>query len=263
MIEKNVAQIGLISDIQSNKEALDQVLNQLSAMNVNQICCLGDTLGYGPDPRYCLQTLRRLEATIILGNHDAAILKILPINAFYSQAKRALEWTRMSLTEEELSFLSQKETSLQLSWGRLFHGSIKNPLREYIFEKNTARKVFNASQRPQQLFCHGHTHQPRAFIYDGQDIISPAVKVNKTQGEKASGYTLKLDRDQGYLINPGSVGQPRDGDPRASFAVLRLEDGIPTHISWYRISYDLERTRDKIIKKRLPVQFGDRLRGGQ
>ncbi len=214
--------IAVLSDIHANLPALDAVL--ADAGDVDGIWHLGDVVGYGPDPNGVVARLRDLGAIGVRGNHDAAACGGPEIDWFNPDARRAMEWTRTAIRPPALEWLAAQPERRTLEGCELVHGSPREPLWEYILSSSLARDNLAFLDQPTGL--HGHTHIPVAFVEDdGRVDRIPA----------ADGSQLKL-RGRRALVNPGSVGQPRDGDPSASYLILDPGAGAMT---WHRVDYDV------------------------
>jgi diadenosine tetraphosphatase ApaH/serine/threonine PP2A family protein phosphatase len=234
--------IAVVSDIHANLVALDAVLAALGT--VDAIWQLGDVVGYGPEPDGVVARLRERKAVGVRGNHDAAAVGGLEIDYFNHDARRAMEWTRTAIgqsTRDWLAALPERMTEGDFS---LVHGSPRDPTWEYITTAPVARLNLALLEVPFGL--HGHTHLPSVFRdEDGLiEMLSPSDR-----------STLSLD-DRRILANPGSVGQPRDGDPRASALVIDLERLV---LTWHRVPYDIAATQQAMRKLKLPDRLVDRL----
>jgi predicted phosphodiesterase len=245
----------LISDIHSNLEALQAVLEHIRGQGISQIYCLGDIIGYGPNPRECIDLVMKCDVCI-LGNHDQGAM--FDPEGFNSGAERAIFWTRSQLESNNgdaeqnalrWDFLGELPRNRREDGLLFVHGSARNPLNEYVFPEDIynqkkMQKIFDLIER----HCfQGHTHVPGVFT-QSLNFLSP----------EEIGYKYRLG-DEKTMVNVGSVGQPRDGDPRACYAVL--EDGW---ITFYRVDYPFERTIEKIYNTpELDNFLGDRLREGR
>lgn len=227
--------LAIISDIHSNLEALSAVLDDIRRRSVDEIVCLGDIVGYGPDPHECLATVRALNCPIILGNHDVAAFDQSLRATFSPLARRAIEWTAPLLAEEELKFLQSLPYTIQRHGQTFVHAAPLSPEEfEYILDDVDASRNFPAFSTP--LCFIGHTHQPDIFC---EDLSARRVKSGKR-----------------FIVNAGSVGQPRDGDARACYGLFDDEDFSFEHV---RITYDIAATAEKIYAAGLPRQLGERL----
>jgi diadenosine tetraphosphatase ApaH/serine/threonine PP2A family protein phosphatase len=237
--------IGVLSDIHANLVALDAVLAALGQLDA--IWQLGDVVGYGPEPDAVVARLAERDAIGVRGNHDAAAVGGSEIDQFNHDARRAMDWTRKTIgpdTRAWLAALPVRRTEGDLT---LVHGSPRDPTWEYITSAPVARRNLDALDTPYGL--HGHTHLPSVFRDDAGrvELVSPA-----------DGSRVTLDGRR-LLANPGSVGQPRDGDPRASALVLDLERGS---LTWHRVAYDIAATQRAMRRQGLPDRLIERLDHG-
>jgi len=246
----------IVSDIHGNLEALQAVLQQIRSQDIDEIICLGDVVGYGPDPRACVDLATEFKVCL-LGNHDQGAL--FDPEGFSSGAERAIFWTRQQLEGKNgeagdanirrWRFLCELPRTYREPNMVCVHGSVRNPLSEYVFPEDVynARKMERIFGLIERNCFQGHTHVPGVFTDEGR-FFSPS--------EIGHRYVL---RDSKSMINVGSVGQPRDGDPRACFVVL---DGDV--VQFCRVPYDLEKTIAKIHAiGELDRFLGDRLREGR
>jgi len=237
--------VAVLSDIHSNLVALDAVL--AAAGPVDAIWQLGDVVGYGPDPNGVVSRLREVGSIGVRGNHDAAACGGSEIEWFNPDARRAMEWTRATLTPESSSWLAALPERHVAAACELVHGSPREPMWEYVTSVPVARA--NIATLAQPIGLHGHTHVPLAFVEDDGriDAVSPG-----------DGSELEL-RGRRALLNPGGVGQPRDGDVRASFAILDPDAGT---IRWHRVAYDIEAVQAAMREAGLPNNLAARLSFG-
>lgn len=244
----------IISDIHGNLEALEAVLADIDQQGIQQIYCLGDIIGYGPNPRECIDlVMRRCEITI-LGNHDQAAL--FDPEGFNAGAERAIFWTRQMLetgdpvsNERRWEFLGDLPRMRREGPFLFVHGSARNPLNEYVFPEDiyNQRKMERIFGLVDKYCFQGHTHIPGVFSED-YNFHTP----------EELGFKLDLG-EQKVLVNVGSVGQPRDGDPRPSYVVVK-----DNTVHFRRVSYDFEKTIAKIYPiPELDNFLGDRLRDGR
>ncbi len=243
-----MSQILVISDIHANLTALEAVL--ADAGKVSEVWCLGDIVGYGPDPNDCVERIRSLpKLTCQIGNHDVAAMGEMPLAAFNTEAKRSLLWQKEQLTPENMAFLRScaREVTVRGEVS-LVHGSPRDPIWEYVLNTLVARLNLNYFNTP---WCFvGHSHFQAVFQYRQQDddftieIPKPGTRYEMT------------DR---AIFNPGSVGQPRDRDPRAAYAIYYPK----THL-WEprRVEYDVKAVQQRILAAGLPQRHADRLSGG-
>ena len=237
--------IAVLSDIHSNLLALDAVLAAIGP--VDAVWHLGDVVGYGPDPDAVVARLRTIGATGVKGNHDAAAVGGSEIDWFNPDARRAMEWTRTTISRATSAWLEALPQTLSRGEWTLVHGSPREPLWEYVTSVPVARA--NLALLGSRVGLHGHTHLPVAFVEeDGRiDVVSPG-----------DGSVLEL-RGRRALVNPGSVGQPRDGDPRSSFLVL---DTDADTVSWHRTGYDIAAVQASMQGTGLPASLAARLSVG-
>jgi diadenosine tetraphosphatase ApaH/serine/threonine PP2A family protein phosphatase len=237
--------VAVLSDIHSNLVALDAVLADAGA--VDAIWHLGDIVGYGPDPDGVVARLMERQAIGVRGNHDAAALGGPEIDWFNPEARTAAEWTRATMSEATRTWLDRLPIQLAIGDISLVHGSPRDPLREYVTDHDRASA--NIDRLTTRHGLHGHTHIPVAWI------ASPD-RVALIRGRPGLGLELAPDR---MLLNPGSVGQPRDGDPRASYLTIDLPAG---HVTWHRVAYDVRAVQLAIRAAGLPGRLADRLAVG-
>ncbi len=240
-------QVLIVSDIHANLAALDQVLREADSFDA--IWCLGDVVGYGPDPNACVSRLRELDPEYWLaGNHDWAALGKLDISDFNPMARLAALWTREQLTPENFAFLDSLPAEVRASdQFTLAHGSPRRPIWEYILDAQTAAANFAHFDTPYCLV--GHTHVPAIYRQQNGRVDVPAYKLGESIG-------LKNGR---LIINPGGVGQPRDGDSRASYLIL---DTDALTITYHRVEYPIQETQAKMSKAGLPSRLITRLNFG-
>lgn len=239
----------VFSDVHGNLNALEAVLAH--AGPVDAYWCLGDLVGYGPDPEACVQRVRRLPNLVCLkGNHDAGVVGDLEEDWFNPEARRSLQWTREQLSQESLDFLAQLSPLAVLAeWDvTLVHGSLHSPLEEYL--TSTARAEASLQALSTSWGCFGHTHVASLFVWENGQ-----VNLLVPRGEEVP-YPVQPQS----LFNPGSVGQPRDGDPRAAYAIYEPELRTWT---WYRVPYDIEVVQRRILQAGLPPRHAYRLSHGR
>ena len=240
----------VIADIHSNLEALEAVLGQISELDVHEIVCLGDIVGYNADPNECVSMVRDRNIISVLGNHDACAAGLEEPVSFNAAAWKAVLWTRDVLTRENRLFLAHLSRERAVRGFYLFHGSIHDTNR-YIMSKRDAMdnfRMLEALSGERRIGFFGHTHMKIAICKKGETLSSPGSR------------ELLLSKESRYLINPGSVGQPRDEDPRAAFLIF---DSVEHRITFYRVKYDIRKCQDKIIRAGLPTGLADRLDWGQ
>ncbi|MCX7942551.1 MAG: metallophosphatase family protein [Dictyoglomaceae bacterium] len=242
--------IGFISDIHSNWEALDTAIKKLEK-EVDEIYCCGDIVGYGPDPNECVNYIRKLKISV-LGNHDAACVGRLDYNNFNPLAQYAIDWTKEVLTKENFEFIYKLPLQMDLNWGGIVHGSYRNPLEEYLVTYNAVLANFQIMDK--NIYFFGHSHIAGVFIY------SPENNGEIKYLSLAKGGEVEIKLNYKYLINPGSVGQPRDGNLKTSFGVF---DTVKRIFKVYRMDYLVEITQKKMQILGLPRPLWERLSLGR
>ena len=247
----------VLSDIHGNLEALSAVLGALAAERIDRYLCLGDVVGYGADPAACLARLDACQAVMVGGNHDVACVGKLDLQWFNDAARAALVWTRDQLSVSDLDRLRRLPLTETVGPFTLVHGTLRHPERfEYLVDLAQALDTLSACRTP---FCLiGHTHLPCFIEYDR--IQRRLVRVLTGPQELAAVAFAREAADRCYLVNPGSVGQPRDGDPRASIAVI---DEERAELSVKRVAYDVAAAQHKIRRAGLPEFLADRLAAGR
>ena len=236
--------LGVLADIHGNLPALEAVLADAGQRGVDGYACLGDIVGYGPHPAECLERLRSLDCHIVQGNHEAALLGLASAGRFNDYARIALRMTRKWLGEEELEYLRSLEPRLEIGGEILLcHGSPDDRDEYLIFEHQMERVLEKASYW--LTFC-GHSHLQ--FLHDGETL------------HRGPQEGFELSDERRYLINPGSVGQPRDGDPRTAYCVV---DTTARRLDQIRLDYDLEKTVRAYQDAELPEYSWRRLREGR
>ena len=239
----------VISDIHANIEALQAVLADAARREPDGYLCLGDVVGYGPDPNACVDSVRRLGGVVIAGNHDRGVVGRLPVERFSSLARTAIEWTAAELTEENRGYLEALPERFEAPAFVAVHGSPRLPIEEYILDLPTALAVFAETEF--RVCLAGHTHIPGAFVRHTNGHIKPE--------SLRPGAAVDLDRGSRYILNAGSVGQPRDGDPRAAY--LMFDDRGPRAVL-HRIAYPIAATQAKMARRGLPPLLSRRLAAG-
>jgi predicted phosphodiesterase len=237
----------VISDIRANLAALQAVLQ--AAGNVDAVWCLGDLVGYGPNPNECVELIQEQPGLVcLLGNHDAACIGNLNVATFNREARMAVEWTQSVLTEENTSFLHERPQVKLIDKVTLAHGSPREPIYEYVLDVRSASENFDFFEND---FCFiGHSHLPLLFTKN-----SAENKVSLAFPQQDQIIQLKPRS----IVNPGSVGQPRDRDRRAAFAIFDPEDE-----TWVprRVEYDIQATQEDMRTANLPNRHIERLSGG-
>jgi diadenosine tetraphosphatase ApaH/serine/threonine PP2A family protein phosphatase len=247
----------VLSDIHANLEALTAVMDALTNSRIDRYLCLGDVVGYGADPSACVDRLQRADALMVGGNHDLACVGKLQMGWFNDAAKTALVWTRDQLSLSDLDAL--RRWPLKTSDGpfTLVHGTLRHPERfEYLVD--VAQAVETMQLCPTLMCLIGHTHLACVIEYDRTQQRLMRIL---TTAQELSEVTFQDDPGaRRYVVNPGSVGQPRDGDPRAGYAII---DTDLKQISVRRVPYDIERAQRKIRDAGLPAFLADRLAVGR
>ncbi|MBD3348919.1 MAG: metallophosphoesterase [Candidatus Eisenbacteria bacterium] len=236
----------VLSDIHANMEALSSVLSSLKSRGVERAVCLGDVVGYGAEPREAVSSVRDWSEATVLGNHDAGAVAENGLGSFNRYAREAVEWTRGRLGDDEREFLSGCPLTERYEGALLVHASPAEPGSwTYVLEEREAEEAFAAFEG--DLCFLGHSHEPCFF-----EQREGAVR-------KLPPGTIELAPGSRYIVNPGSVGQPRDGDPRASYAVA---DAGEKRIEIVRVPYDFREAGARIEREGLPVVLSERLATG-
>jgi predicted phosphodiesterase len=237
--------IAVISDVHANLHALDAVLAHVGS--VDAVWHLGDIVGYGPEPDAVVDRLASAGAIGVRGNHDAAAVGGTEIDWFNADARAAMEWTRRAISTSTIAWLTALPQRREVDDFTLVHGSPLDPTWEYVTTAAAALDNLAAISTTHGL--NGHTHVPIAFSLDG-------VRMERIEPSAAPATGLDGHR---MLLNPGSVGQPRDGNPRASYLILDLAG---RRAQWGRVAYDIDAVRAQMRAAGLPLRLGDRLRHG-
>jgi len=216
---------------------------------IGELWCLGDIIGYGPEPRQCIELLRRTNHICVAGNHDLAAIGEIDTADFNPDAAAACEWTAKQLTAPDRVYIKSLPAVIEKDDFTLVHGSPRQPIWEYVLSISTAKENFAHFK---SKFCLvSHTHVPGIFKYN-----------SKKDACSFSQFSIKEGLDLGeerLIINPGAVGQPRDGDPRASYAIY---DSETKKINLYRVPYDIAATQARMVEQRLPMRLVARLSHG-
>jgi diadenosine tetraphosphatase ApaH/serine/threonine PP2A family protein phosphatase len=237
----------VVSDIHSNLEALSAVLEAAGPFDV--LWCLGDIVGYGPEPNACIDLIRSFEHVSIPGNHDWGVLGKLDLADFNTDARQANLWTREQLTPESRRYLEQLPETEVLGDITLAHGSPRYPIWEYLLYASTAS--LNMAHFHTRACLVGHTHVPVLFSADDGDTQVDTYALDERHG-------VTLDSGQ-HILNPGSVGQPRDGDARASYMLVDTESMT---FELGRVEYPVARTQERMRELGLPTRLISRLEMG-
>jgi predicted phosphodiesterase len=241
--------VAVVSDIHANRHAFEATLDAVAASEASELWCLGDLVGYGAEPDACVELAREHAAVCLGGNHDMAVTGELPLDEFSRGAAVAAEWTREVIDPENLAFLRTLSPQGTEDAVGLYHASPRDPVWEYVLSALLAELCLNAQDH--RICLIGHSHVALSFA--------------RQEGELATGEPrrqgTRLDVSEGeWLLNPGSVGQPRDGDPRASWLLLDLDEMDAT---FHRADYDIAGAAAAIRAARLPDSLAERLEYGQ
>ena len=242
-------QVAICSDIHGNRHAFEAVIAAAKEAGADEIWCLGDLVGYGAEPDRCVELASEECSLVLAGNHDLAVVEILSLEDFSRGAALAAMWTRETISEATHDFLhALKPQGDGFGYG-LFHASPRDPVWEYVLSGLTAELCFDATDFRVSFIGHSHV----------------ALSFHRPEGEPASGQTRRqgteLDISEGeWLINPGSAGQPRDGDPRAAWLLLDTERET---VTYQRSDYDIAGAQAAIRAARLPDSLAERLQYGQ
>jgi len=239
----------VVSDIHGNFPALQAVL--ADAQPFDAVLCLGDIVGYGPNPNECIERIQDFEYTAIAGNHDWGAIGRVDLYIFNDDARKALNWTRQELTPENAKFVADLPKMMRVgSQILLSHGSPREPIWEYLVDMRSSKENFLKFDF--DLCLVGHTHLPMLFEWEAED-----KHVHISLPEVGSPLNLAGTR---FIINPGSVGQPRDGNPHASYGILDTEAW-----TWEprRVEYAVEITQERMRARKLPPRLIDRISVGR
>jgi len=239
--------VAVISDVHGNYRALEAVLQEIDAESVDAVWCLGDTVGYGPLPNECCSAVEERADVCLVGNHDLVVLGELAVSDFNDEAAAAALWTSEVLTQASRSFLESLEPSAEAEGIDLFHASARDPVWEYVLTEEAARATLELSGAP--LVLVGHSHVALAITLNGSQVLG---------GLAPGGAEVELDGR--WLLNPGSVGQPRDGDARAAWMLLDLERRFAV---FRRVQYPIKQTQAEMRERGLPGTLAARLERGE
>jgi diadenosine tetraphosphatase ApaH/serine/threonine PP2A family protein phosphatase len=236
--------IAVISDIHGNIEALDSVFRDIDTQGVEKIHFLGDAVGYGCNPNECIKKITKYCDIKLLGNHDYAAMGLESTESFNQAARASMEWTQSTIKPKNITSMADYELEADFLDFHLVHASPDHPDEwHYILDANQASGYFDSFS--QSVCLVGHSHIPVIFRKNGDNDIS-----TRTANE------MTLDPDSKYIINVGSVGQPRDNDNRACYLVINTDDN---KINYRRVKYNLEKTQEKMRKAKLPDFLIERL----
>jgi diadenosine tetraphosphatase ApaH/serine/threonine PP2A family protein phosphatase len=240
--------VAVVSDIHGNLHALEAVLSAVDALEPDELWCLGDIVGYGPRPNECCRAVRERASVCLVGNHDLGVLGTIDLAEFSGEAATAAYWTRSILDDDARSFLTGLRSSAEAQGLELYHASPLDPVWEYVLTEEAAHAALDATKAPAVLV--GHSHVALALTPENGEIAG---------GLAPDGASAEFG-ERRFLLNPGSVGQPRDGDPRAAFLLLDLAS---RRAEFHRVEYPIEQTQREIADAGLPAILGQRLAHGQ
>jgi predicted phosphodiesterase len=241
--------VAIVSDIHGNRHAFESVLDAIEASDCEEMWCLGDLVGYGAEPDACVELARRHAAICLAGNHDLGVRGDLPLEQFSRGAALAAKWTQQTITDETREYLEQLEPMNLDERVGLYHASPRDPVWEYVLSSLQADLCLDTQSH--RICLVGHSHVALSF---SREVGDAATGQTRDDGEE-----LGL-RSGEWLINPGSVGQPRDGDPRAAWLELDLDGAVAVY---RRTDYDIEGAAAAIRAARLPDSLAERLAYGQ
>jgi diadenosine tetraphosphatase ApaH/serine/threonine PP2A family protein phosphatase len=239
--------IAILSDIHANYHALEAALAAVDAEGVDELWCLGDTVGYGPRPNRCCSVVATGAALCLAGNHDLAVTGALSVDEFNGDAAAVARWTRAVIEREALEFLRALEPAATRPGVELYHGSPIDPVWDYVLSETAAFLSFRLTTAP--LVLVGHSHVPLALSWRG-DALGGGVAPEGEEIDLADGR---------WLLNPGSIGQPRGGDPRAAWLLI---DDEARRATFRRTPYPIEQTQAEIRGRGLPETLAERLAHG-
>lgn len=239
----------IVSDVHANLVAFDAVIED--AGSVEMIWSLGDIVGYGPEPNACIERLREFDHIAIPGNHDWGVLGKLDLSDFNAFARAANLWTRDQLTETSREYLESLPEVAVCGDFSMAHGSPRSPIWEYLLYADMAQPSFDFFET--SVCFVGHTHVPVIFRDVRDTGAWPTLAIHE-------GVPFELDGRERYIINPGGVGQPRDGNPKASYAIL---DTTARRVTHHRVEYDIWITQGRILDLGLPASLANRLLWGR
>lgn len=241
--------VAVVSDIHANRHAFEAVLDAIAESEAQELWCLGDLVGYGGDPDACIELARRHAAVCLAGNHDLAVVGELSLEEFSRGASLAAQWTREVIAPDNLAFLASLEPKGSEGPIGLYHASPRDPVWEYVLSALLAELCLDS--QPDRICLIGHSHVALAFVrHEGETA---------TGEPRRDGTELSVSMGE-WLLNPGSVGQPRDGDPRAAWLMLDLDE---QRACFKRTAYDIAGAAAAIRAARLPDSLAERLEYGQ
>jgi len=258
-----LVRLAILSDIHANLPALEAVFADVQSAGLGEVWCLGDVVGYGAQPDECASLVAERCVLCLVGNHDLAVLGELDDSSFSPAAAAAVRWTRETAKSETIEFLRGLKPADEGREVALYHASPRDPVWEYVLWPDQAAECIAVQAARVSLI--GHSHVALFFVMpeDGDPSLPPgqAAELDGVAKGAQAGAGTRLDLSEGrWLINPGSVGQPRDGDPRAAWLEL---DTDPWEATYHRIEYEVDRAARAIVASELPEHLANRLYVGQ
>ena len=245
--QAGTVRVAVISDIHANLHALEAVLDAIGSSPPDELWCLGDLVGYGPRPNEVVERVRQEATLSLIGNHDLGVLGRLDLADFSDDAAASARWTQTVLLDEHRDYLESLSPQARLDGAELFHASPRDPVWEYVITGEAAEAALQATVAPVVLV--GHSHVALAIVLAEEELTGDLAP---------EGTQLELSLGR-LLLNPGSVGQPRDGNPHAAWLELDRDAGTAT---FRRVAYDVERTQAEIRERDLPEPLAERLEHG-
>jgi diadenosine tetraphosphatase ApaH/serine/threonine PP2A family protein phosphatase len=239
--------VAVISDIHSNLPALQAVLEDVDREGSDELWCLGDIIGYGPSPNECVDLVRERSTLSLCGNHDLAVIGTIDVGDFTGDAGAAARWTAGVLGEAQAAWLRELSPSAERDGFELFHGSPRDPVWDYVLNEQVA--LISILETTAPIVLVGHSHVALALGWDGAEL-SGGVAPDRSEIDLGGGR---------WLLNPGSVGQPRDGDPRAAWLLI---DDVAGRATFRRVPYPIQETQAAIRDRGLPDVLASRLAHG-
>jgi len=236
----------IFADIHGNLEAFKAVITAYRKESIDSYFCCGDVVGYGANPHECIEELQKLNAVCVAGNHDWAVIEKRAIENFNPYAKEAILWTLENITHSDKDFLSSLELVFQNNDFVMVHGTLQSP-QQFTYLRNFLQATQTFELMEQSVCFVGHSHVPGVFVENG-NTVNPSKEI-----------IVYLREDHRYIINVGSVGQPRDGNSQAAYAIYDTQKRI---IEIKRVPYDIKAAQDKILKAGLPAKLAERLLSG-
>ena len=239
--------VAIISDIHGNLDAFGQVLNDIDASGIDAVVCLGDNVGYGPEPEQVIRQVRKRKIPCVMGNHERAVSDRAHLNWFNPAARISLQKTITMLSEESINYINGMKSSLVVCQSRFVHGFPPDSTDIYLFQVSNDNLNQTFKEMKERLCFVGHTHELKLIGFDGK--VSQCIPLKE-------GIVIHLDNDRKYIINVGSVGQPRDGNNNAKYVIWNTsEDSIEVRF----VPYDIAAVVAKILAVGLPKVHADRL----